>query len=334
MPASFTRNPDLVFPGQAMEQAITEAAGEGKSHFIDATTLATALLGDSIASNLFMVGYAFQKGLLPLSAEAIERAIEINGTAIDFNKQAFLWGRRAAHDLAAVEQVIKPTVESMPIASSLEDIISRRKAMLTDYQNARYAKRYEALVRRVAQVEAETTKGRSGLAEAVARYYAKLLAYKDEYEVARLYIDGNFMKQVDARFEGDYTLEFHLAPPLLAKSDPATGHPKKKPYGPWMLKAFTFLAKLKGLRGTPRDLFGYSTERKLEQQLIKDYEARVETLLTDLNHDNYAYAVELAALPEQVRGYGHIKEAHLKRVRAREQELLALFRNPPQAAAA
>ncbi len=334
MPASFTRNPDLVFPAQSMEQAITDAAGEGKSHFVDATTLATALLGDSIAANLFMVGFAYQKGLLPLSAEAIERAIEINGTAIDFNKQAFLWGRRAAHDLATVEQAVKPSIASLPVTSSLEDIISRRKALLTDYQSARYAKRYETLVRRVAEVEAEATKGRSGLTEAVARYYAKLLAYKDEYEVARLYTDGNFMKQVEARFEGDYTLEYHLAPPLIAKRDPDTGHLKKKPYGAWMFKAFSFLAKLKALRGTPLDIFGYSDDRKIERQLIKEYEARVEELLAGLNHGNYEYAVELATLPEFVRGYGHIKDAHLKRVRAREQELFALYRNPPRAAAA
>ena len=334
MPAAFTRNPDLRFPTRSMEQAIDEASGDGKTHFVNATRIAGALMGDSIAANLFMVGYAFQKGLIPLSAEAIEQAIAINGVAVEFNCQAFAWGRQAAHDSAVVERLITPVTELKPIATTLEDIVARRVAFLTDYQSAGYAKRYQALVDKVRQQEAEKTPGRSGLAEAVARYYFKLLAYKDEYEVARLYTDGEFLKELERQFEGDYSLEFHLAPPLLGGRDPHTGHLQKRRYGPRMMKVFKLVAKFKRLRGTPLDIFGYSAERRQERQLIKDYQQLLKQLLAGLNQDNHEIAVELASIPEHIRGYGHVKEDHLEKAKARETELLNLFRNPPKAVAA
>lgn len=328
--APFTRNPDLKFPGQSMRQSIVDATGEEKTHFVDSHRLATALMGDSIASNLFLVGYAFQKGLIPLSAEALERAIELNGVAVDFNKQAFLWGRRAAHDLEAVQEVVRPAIQPRPIPTTLEEIVSHRKEFLTGYQNAKYAKRYEDLVRRAQQAETEKAAGRKGLAEAVARYYAKLLAYKDEYEVARLYADGKFLKDLEAKFEGDYKLKFYMAPPLLAKRDPVTGHLKKRSFGPWVFKAYKMLTRFKWLRGTPLDPFGYTADRKLERQLIKDYEKVMDEVLANLNQDNHEYAVELACIPEHIRGYSHIKDAHLKSAKPREAELLNLFRNPPK----
>ncbi|WP_079201372.1 indolepyruvate ferredoxin oxidoreductase family protein [Pseudomonas sp. CC6-YY-74] len=318
--AEFTRNPDAQVPGAAMREALIEAVGAGKTHFVDATRLATRLLGDSIASNLFMLGYAYQKGLVPVSAEAIAKAIELNGVAVQLNQQAFLWGRRAAHDVAAVEKLASPKVVEAPRCETLDQVVQFRVDFLTAYQNAAYAERYRAVVQRVRLADQGADQA---LSRAVARSYSKLLAYKDEYEVARLYSDGNFIQQLEAQFQGDYRLEFHLAPSWLAKPDPSTGQPRKRQFGPWMLKAFGLLAKFKSLRGTPLDLFGYSAERKLELQLIEDYEHSIDFLLKQLNADNYRSAVALAELPEQIRGYGHVKEQSLVKVREQERQLKA-----------
>ena len=322
--AEFTRNPDAQVPGAAMREALVEAVGEGKTYFVDATHLATRLLGDSIASNLFMVGFAYQQGLLPISAEAIDKAIEINGMAVQLNQQAFLWGRRAAHDLLAVEKLAQPAVAEAPRCESLDEIISDRVARLTAYQSARYAKRYSKLVEQVRRAD---TGSDQALSKAVARYYFKLLAYKDEYEVARLYSDGSFIQQLQAQFQGDYQLQFHLAPSWLNKPDPVTGQPRKRQFGPWMLKAFGQLAKFKVLRGTPLDLFGYSEDRRLERQLIKDYQRNVAELLAGLNAGNYRTAVALAELPEQIRGYGHVKQKSLLKARELERQLKQQLRD-------
>src|SRR5262249_9966308 len=293
---------------------------------IAGTHIATTLCGDFIAATLFMVGYAYQKGQVPVSATAIERAIELNATAVDANKQAFTWGRRAAHDRAAVERLVaeaNPEPESHHIAATLDEIVAKRVAFLTEYQDAAYAARYQALVARVRTAESGRAAGRSGLADAVARYYFKLLAYKDEYEVARLYTDGTFLKAIEAQFEGDYRLEFNLAPPLIAARDPQTGHLRKKTFGPWMLRAFRILAKLRHLRSTRFDIFGHSAERKVERQLIADYERVIDELLASLDHVNHGVAVQIAQIPEQIRGYGHIKQAHLEKAKQREAELLS-----------
>ncbi|AXO62336.1 indolepyruvate ferredoxin oxidoreductase family protein [Pseudomonas sp. phDV1] len=318
--AEFTRNPDAQVPGAAMREAISEAVGEGKTRFVDATRLATRLLGDSIATNLFMLGYAYQQGLVPVSAEAINKAIELNGVAIELNQQAFLWGRRAAHDLAAVEKLAAPKVVEAPHCSTLEEIISDRVQRLTAYQNAAYAERYRELVERVRKVD---TDAQQRLSKAVARYYFKLLAYKDEYEVARLYSDSTFRKQLEAQFEGDYRLQFHLAPSWLSKPDAVTGEPRKCSFGPWMLKAFGVLARFKFLRGSVLDPFGHSAERRLERELIEEYEANVAYLLAELNAGNYRTAVALAEIPEQIRGYGHVKEAALAKAREQATQLKA-----------
>lgn len=318
--AEFTRNPDAQVPGAAMREAISEAVGEGKTRFVDATRLATRLLGDSIATNLFMLGYAYQQGLVPVSAEAINKAIELNGVAVQLNQQAFLWGRRAAHDLAAVEKVAAPKVVEAPHCSTLEEIVADRVQRLTDYQNAAYAERYRELVERVRKVDTDTEQR---LSKAVARYYFKLLAYKDEYEVARLYSDATFRKQLEAQFEGDYRLQFHLAPSWLSKPDAATGEPRKRSFGPWMLKAFGVLARLRFLRGTPLDVFGYSTERHQDRELIERYEEDIAYLLRELKPDNYRTALALAELPEHIRGYGHVREAAARQVREQAEQLKA-----------
>ncbi|WP_277372484.1 indolepyruvate ferredoxin oxidoreductase family protein [Pseudomonas sp. AA-38] len=318
--AEFTRNPDAQVPGAAMREAISEAVGEGKTHFVDATRLATRLLGDSIASNLFMLGFAYQKGLVPVSAEAIDKAIELNGVAVAFNQQAFLWGRRTAHDRAAVEKLVAPQVVEAPHCSTLDEIVEDRAQRLAAYQNAAYAERYRELVARVRQVDNDAEQR---LSKAVARYYYKLLAYKDEYEVARLYSDGSFRQQLEAQFEGDYRLQFHLAPSWLSKPDAVTGEPIKRSFGPWMLKAFGLLASLRFLRGTPFDLFGYSAERRQDRELIEEYEANVAYLLAELKPDNYRTALALAELPEHIRGYGHVREAAARQAREQAEQLKA-----------
>ena len=318
--AEFTRNPDAQVPGAAMREALIEAVGEGKTHFVDATRLATRLLGDSIAGNLFMLGFAYQKGFVPVSAEAIDKAIELNGVAVQLNQQAFLWGRRTAHDAAAVEKLAMPKTAASPRCETLKEIIDYRVELLTAYQDAGYAERYRELVARVSRADKGADQA---LSRAVARNYFKLLAYKDEYEVARLYSDGSFIKQLEAQFQGDYRLEFHLAPSWLSKPDAVTGQPRKRQFGPWMLKAFGVLARFKFLRGTPFDPFGYSAERRLELDLIEEYERNLDYLLKELCADNYRTAVALAELPEQIRGYGHVKEKSLPKVREQSRQLKA-----------
>ena len=327
--ADFTRDPDLSFPLAELERAISDRAGNARTNFIEGTRLATALLGDSIASNMFMLGFAWQKGAVPIGREAIEEAIALNGVAIEANKRAFLWGRRAAHDMATVEKVAAPTAVTAAVqTTALEDIVEKRFAFLRDYQDEAYARRYKDLVVQVQTAEARVVHDDDTLARTVARYYFKLLAYKDEFEVARLYTELGFLDSVASQFEGNYKLNFHLAPPILAERDPETGVARKKAYGRWVLIAFKLLAKLRFLRGGPLDPFNRTTERKRERSLITEYETVIDTLLKQLNANNHPVAVEIAGLPEQIRGYGHVKERHIDAVKARETELLTSYRNP------
>jgi indolepyruvate ferredoxin oxidoreductase len=325
----FTRHPDLAFPASTLKLSIEAAAGADACEFLEATDLATGLMGDSIATNLFMLGYAWQKGLIPIGLEALEKAIELNGTAVPMNLGAFRWGRRAAHDRAAVTKLLAPAENVVPftrLSRTLEEIVASRAKHLGAYQNPALARRYTALVERVKSVEQKT--GQTGLAEAVARNYSKLLSYKDEYEVARLYTETAFAASVERQFEGDYRLRFHLAPPLLSSRDPKTGHLLKMEFGSWMLPVFRLLAKLKGLRGTAFDPFGYTAERRVERALIGEYESLVDELLGGLTPANYALAVKLASIPDDIRGYGHVKDAHLEKARRKQADLLAQWRNP------
>ena len=326
MTGDFTRAPDLAFPADRLRRAIEDGVGPANASFLDAGRLARALVGDAIGANLLLVGYAWQKGLIPLSRDAIERAILINGVQVDFNRRAFLWGRRAAHDLAAVEAVIgtapKPTA-----VPGLDDLIARRVEFLTAYQDEAYARRYRERVARVRDAEARRVPGRTDLAEAVARNLFKLMAIKDEYEVARLWTDGSFLRQLGAEFERWDALEVHLAPPLLAEQD-TKGHLKKRRYGPWMLRAMRVVAGLKRLRGTAIDPFGRTAERRMERRLLADYETVLDELLERLDADNHATAVELARIPAQIRGFGHVKEANVKRAKAAEAALLERWRSP------
>ncbi len=346
MPGTFTMRPDLRFPSSKIVDAVRVALDGESPELVDATDLATRLLGDSIASNLFMLGYAWQKGWVPLSHAALMRAIELNGVAIPMNQAAFNWGRLAAVDMA---QVRKAAGYSLPphagvsarradggdaspldderLSESLEQVISRRHDFLVDYQNIAYAAKYKALVDKVGSVEQQVTPGQTGLTEAVARYTFKLMAYKDEYEVARLYTSGDFEQRVRRTFDGNFKLHFHLAPPLLSKKD-ADGHLRKAEFGSWVFGAFKLLARLRGLRGTAFDVFGRTAERRMERQLIADYFSTLDELLGGLTRENHALAVEIASLPEHVRGYGHIKHANVEKVQKRRDELLTMWRAP------
>ncbi|MBI2307178.1 MAG: indolepyruvate ferredoxin oxidoreductase family protein [Rhodocyclales bacterium] len=319
--AEFTTNPDWQFPLGRMESRIVDACGEGNVQFLDAQQLTLKLMGDAIFANTLLLGMAWQKGLVPVSLAAIDKAFELNGTAVEQNRRAFLWGRRAAHDVDAVRRFASPAdvVPLAPKQNSLDDLVGRRSQMLVDYQDAAYAARYRALVDRVRA--AESALGGTALSEAVARYYFKLLAIKDEYEVARLYTDPEFMRRIEETFDGDYRLVFHLAPPLLAKIDPNTGHPQKRSYGPWMLRAFGWLARLRFLRGSVLDPFGRTAERRMERQLIADYEADVQLILAHLSAGTLADAVALASLPERIRGFGHVKEASVAATAAARERL-------------
>jgi indolepyruvate ferredoxin oxidoreductase len=331
----FTRNPDLAFPNKEMQDTIEHSLGQGAMDVVDATKLATALMGDSIATNPFMLGFAWQKGLVPVGLEALMRAIELNEVAVEANKRAFQWGRLAAVDLPRVKEAAAPTMPvETKIATTLDEIVAARVSHLTGYQDAALAKRYETRVAAIDAAERAKTPGRTGLALAVARYYAKLLAYKDEYEVARLYSGGEFRAALARQFEGAYRIEFNLAPPMIAEIDANTGHAKKRTFGPWMLSAFGVLAKLKFLRGTAFDVFGRTEERRMERRLIAEYEMLLDEIATNLSPANHAAAVGLASIPEEIRGYGHVKQAHLARAKAHEATLLANFRNPAPAAQA
>jgi len=333
LPGDFTRNADLSLPTERLKRAITSAAGRERSHFVDAARLAKALLGQTIGANMFMLGYAYQLGALPVTADAIEKAIEMNGEAVPMNLSAFRYGRRAAADLSAIEALVKPVEAvsaSQQLSQSFDEMVARRVEFLTAYQNADYAARYRRFVDQAAAAEAAKAPGKTGVADAVARYLFKLMAYKDEYEVARLYTEGSFAELIKRSFDGkDLRLEFHLAPPLFARKDKVTGEPKKISFGPWMLKAFGVLAKFKGLRGTAFDPFGYTEERKTERKLIADYEAMLGEIFDKLTPENHHLVVGLAAIPEKIRGYGHVKARQLKSAKSDEAALLEQFRAGP-----
>jgi indolepyruvate ferredoxin oxidoreductase len=331
LPGEFTRNADFSLPSERLKRAIAADAGPDNAHFIDASRLATALFGQSIGANLFLVGYAYQLGAIPLSAASIEKAIELNGEAVAMNKAAFHWGRHAAVAREEVERIAAPmpgtASDSGRMSESLIETLERRVQFLTDYQNEDYGSRYLNECQIVNGAEVTRATGQTQLSDAVARNLFKLMAYKDEYEVARLYTDGSFLKQVAATFDGDnLRFEFHLAPPLLARRDKTTGLPRKMSFGPWMMLLFRLLAKLKFLRGTAFDPFGYTAERRTERKLLEDYRALLREIAGNLTPQNHHLAVALASIPEKIRGFGHVKQRHLAAARAEEAMLLEQFR--------
>ncbi|MBH9553581.1 indolepyruvate ferredoxin oxidoreductase family protein [Inhella gelatinilytica] len=319
--ASFVLQPDWQHPGSACEQALENAVGKDLLGKFDAEEVAVKLLGDSIYTNPIMMGYAWQMGRIPLSFAAIQRAIELNAVQVDNNKAAFEWGRRCAADYAKVKSLFAAeAVVQLIKRPSLDEMVAQRVEFLTGYQNAAYAAQYKAVVDQVRAAEEKL--GSKALSEAVAKYLFKLMAYKDEYEVARLHTDPSFTAKVAAQFEGDYKLVHHLAPPLLAQKNDK-GELMKKPFGAWVRPAFRVLASLKGLRGTALDVFGHTEERKMERGLIQRYRQTVDALLASLTAERLPQALELARLPEDIRGYGHVKERHVQAVLPKWERLMA-----------
>ena len=307
---TFQIDQSAVVDGRVLLDQVTGDIGADRVHVIDARRLAATVLGDSIMSNFLLLGYAAQLGLLPVSVAALRQAIELNGVSVEGNLQALDVGRLAAHDPAAMEQLTAPQTDpATPVPSSLEEIVAHRVAHLTAYQDAGYADRYREAVRAMAAAESTRVPGRTELQEAVARNYAKLLAYKDEYEIARLYSSAEFAVQLQAEFEGDYELAFNFAPPLLARNDPLTGRPRKIEFGSWVRPILRALASLRGLRGSAADIFGYTAERRLERRLIADYEAWMDNVIERVTPDQYTLAVQLLGLPDGIRGFGPVKTA-------------------------
>jgi indolepyruvate ferredoxin oxidoreductase len=325
--ADFVRNRNIDFRERQIERAIRGTTLKSKTDFMPATELATTLMGDAIATNMFVLGFAWQKGLVPISLDAIEQAIRLNGVAIDFNLDTFNWGRLMAHDPEIViekARLSNPAIDPAPLAKTLDEIISKREAFLVDYQDKAYAQRYSDFVAKVRKAEAGLGFEGTQLSEAVARNYFKLLAYKDEYEVARLYTTGDFKKKLEGQFTNVAKLKFHLAPPLLSKTDPVTGRPKKMTFPGWFIwPAFKLMARMKSLRGTALDIFGKTEERRMERQMIEDYEALITRLLGEMTTQTHEIIVKIAALPDRIRGFGPVKEASVKRIAAEREELLA-----------
>jgi indolepyruvate ferredoxin oxidoreductase len=325
MPGDFARSADFSLPTERVKKAIRTAAGEDKAHFFDATSTASVLFGNSLGANMFMLGFAYQHGGLPLSAEAVEKAIELNGQAVAMNVDAFRWGRRAAHDPEFVRRLVESSrnaAAGRQLSETLDEIVERRVAFLTEYQNRAYAVRYLEAVQAMRAAEDRAVPGSTSVSEAVARNLFKLMAIKDEYEVARLYTDGAFQKQLAGQFQSWDRLEFHLAPPILGRKG-TDGRPRKSSFGPWMMKGFSILANLKGLRGTAFDIFGYSGERRMERRLLSEYEGDLETIRQALAPGRIEAATALASVPAIIRGYGHVKQANAGKAAQERQRLIA-----------
>ena len=330
--AAFVHDADWQFPASQCESAIKASVGEALVGAFDAEQAAMQLIGDSIYTNPLLLGYAWQQGRVPLTHASLMRAMELNGVQVDNNKAAFEWGRRCAHDLASVQAIYRAAqVIEFVKKPSLDEMVAKRIDFLAGYQDAAYAATYKAYVDKVRAAEAPLASTR--LTEAVARYLFKLMAYKDEYEVARLHTDPAFAQKIAGMFEGDYKLVHHLAPPAIAKRN-ERGELVKQPFGPWMRTAFRWLAKMKGLRGTAFDPFGRTAERRTERALIAEYRAAVDELLTGLDASRLPLAVEIARIPEEIRGYGHVTERHLAAARVKWERLPAQWRQPARAAPA
>lgn len=318
-PGQFARDPNWQYPSQSVRKMLSNAVGDN-IEFVNATHIATGLLGDAIGANLFMLGLAFQRGAIPLRLESLLRAIELNGVALSMNLAAFAWGRQAALNLQEVEQKASPAQPIMlQRPRNLDDMLRIRVDFLTQYQNAAYAQRYLRFVSRVRNAENAANLG-EGLTKEVTKYLFKLMSYKDEYEVARLFTAPEFKQALDETFEGDFKLEFNLAPPLLSKRD-REGRLMKRRFPGITMLGFKLLARMRGLRGGAFDVFGKTEERRTERRLITEYEKSIEQLLSHLTPETHEVAIAIARIPEQIRGFGHVKEASIAIARTKQKEL-------------
>ncbi|MCC3860515.1 indolepyruvate ferredoxin oxidoreductase family protein [Pseudemcibacter aquimaris] len=322
--SAFVENNQIDFQQENLKRSVEAHTLDEARHYVEATELATVLLGDGIATNMFMMGYAWQKGLIPLSFDAINRAIELNGVAIGQNKMTFACGRMAAHDMDALMKFAAPYINVSfhdDISENADDVISKRYDNLIRYQDQNYADKYMGLINRVKQAD------NGDILDAVARSYFKLLAIKDEYEVARLYTNGEFLKKLNAQFDGNFKLKFHMAPPIFEKKN-GRGEIQKREFGPWMMGVLKLVAKMKFLRGSLFDIFGYTQERKMERALITEYEEIVTKTLDRLNQSNYQQCLEILSVPLSYKGYGHVKEKNVANGKVRQEKLLKQLENP------
>jgi len=321
MPSNFILDPDLEFPSQRLHSAIAEFSDVAFT--LDATSLAGALLGDTIGANVFMLGFAFQRGLLPLSGEALYRALELYAVNVEGNKQAFNWGRFAAHSPEIVADLARGWKPGRPIATELSEIVARRAAFLKDYQDEAYAQRYKSRVGAIEAAERAVAPDSQRLTTAVAKSYFKLLSTKDEYEVARLYTETSFLEGLRKGFRNDFSIEFHFSPPVFARTDPVSGRPKKYAFGAWIVPVLRVLAKLRVLRGGRFDIFGHTAERRMERRLLREYEALLDRIEAELTADRLSVAIALAELPQSIRGFGPVKRSAAERADTRRRKLLA-----------
>lgn len=303
---------------------LRQAVGDDRFDALDANGIAEKLMGDTVFSNVMMLGFAWQKGLLPVSEAALMRAIELNGVAIDRNKEAFGWGRVAAAEPAVIDTLLQGSQDASRAAAepTLDELIASRHGHLERYQNRRWADRYRDDVNRVRAVERALGHEHLLLTRVVAQQLYRFMAYKDEYEVARLFAETDFMKEVNDTFEGDFKVHFHLAPPILNTGTDARGRPRKRRFGPWMFRVFKVLARMRGLRGSVFDPFRYSADRRLDRALLADYQQLVERIARELNAGNYDTFLQLAELPSEVRGFGPVREQAAEAIQAKRQQLL------------
>lgn len=303
---------------------IRNAVGGDNFARFDANGIAEKLLGDTVLSNVMMLGFAWQRGLLPLSQAALMKAIELNGVAIDRNKEAFGWGRVAAVDVKAITDLLdtgEAKVEEVKPEPSLDELIDTRHKHLVNYQNRRWANRYTDAVKQVRKAEESLGETNQLLTRAVAQQLYRFMAFKDEYEVARLFAETDFMKEVNNTFEGDFKVHFHLAPPIMNRGTDAQGRPKKRQFGPWMFRAFKLLAKFRVLRGTAIDPFSYSADRKMDRAQLKDYQQLVQRIVGELDSSNYDTFLQLAELASEVRGYGPVREQAAEAIQEKQVQL-------------
>ncbi len=320
----FQSNRNIEFGAAKMRSSIVEALDGGCLLELAATRIATELTGDSIGTNILMLGYAAQSGLLPVSMSSLQEAIRLHGAFVTGNLRTFALGRLAAHAPEALAREM-PEVNDTIVPTTIDEILASRTRLLTAYQDERYARLYLDFVGRVrTQVEALRLRVGEAFVREVALTLGRLMAYKDEYEVARLYTEPRFMQQLRRQFCGDFRLKFHLAPPLFPGRD-ASGRPRKRAFGPWMLRLFRVLAALKGLRGTAVDPFGYTAERRMERRLIEDYRSLVSQIVGRLDETNLAVGIELARAAGEIAGYGPVKSASVKAYEAKLRRLLEKF---------
>jgi len=322
MTGEFTRDKNFFLPFDKMKENLINILGKNNIDFMPSNTITNKILGDSILSNMFIVGNAYQSGLIPIKANAIEQAIQLNGVSIDENIHAFRLGR---HSINMKEEILNLIYEKEKVITNFDEKFVDRYNFLIKYQNKKYADKYKELVDYVKKCEEKISVDIKNFSNAVAINYFKLMSYKDEYEIARLYSDNEFINKINETFEGNFKINYHLSPPIFYTQDKITGHPLKINFGSWIMILFKFISLFKFLRGTYFDLFGYFEERKIERLLINNYKDRILEICTKLTIENYALAVEIASTPDQIRGFGYIKEKNIEIAKRCEDKLMSAF---------